>query len=243
MMRRDRLWALCAGATLVLLLVQPALADDCGSLSDCASGIALAIAIAAALAAALLLGWLMLPWLAEALAARTAFAAATRIGGASAARAGAGAAARTGAGAGGRFPALWDAAHSGAFNPSGGTQNCAYISQNIARYWRGQGFRPAPPGGPGSWTGLKEAFGSEFMTQRSFGEISRFLAAEGHGAQGIVGVRTASSSHVFNAINVNGRIWFVDGQAGVIHQSGGSVATMSGYTPEVIQAIRFMFIP
>ncbi|MDQ7858570.1 MAG: toxin glutamine deamidase domain-containing protein [Armatimonadota bacterium] len=237
---RRAVWGPLAAA-LVLLLASPAYADDCGSLSDCAGMIGLAIAIAAALAAAILLGWLMLPWLAEALAVRTAAAAAARVAAGSAARTGASGAAR--AAAAGRGRALWDAVHRGAFNPSRSCTNCRQIAENVARFFRGEPFRPAPPSGPGWLTHLQRTFGSEFTRQRSFLDIERFLLAEGHGAQGIVSVETSAYGHVFNAVNINGRVWFLDGQAAVASEGGGAVASMSGYLPEVIQVIRFMFIP
>ncbi|MEV4778540.1 toxin glutamine deamidase domain-containing protein [Burkholderia sp. LMU1-1-1.1] len=87
--------------------------------------------------------------------------------------------------------------------------------------------RPAAalPGGPHSITILEQIFGAKFSEAADdLGEVVQALLAAGSGSRGIVyGSRSGGVGHVFNAVNQNGVVRFLDGQI-------GKAAVVSGYT-------------
>jgi hypothetical protein len=61
------------------------------------------------------------------------------------------------------------------------------------------------------------------------------LGASGSGARGIVAVTDGVNAHVFNAFNLDGQVYFADGQSGEIWTDPGY---LSGYGPQ--STIRFL---
>ena len=82
----------------------------------------------------------------------------------------------------------------------------------------------ALPGGPHSIAVLEQIFGAKFNVAGDLGEVIKVLSAAGSGSRGIVyGIRSEGVGHVFNAVNQNGLVFFLDGQT-------GKAAVVSGYT-------------
>lgn len=82
----------------------------------------------------------------------------------------------------------------------------------------------ALPGGPHSIAVLERIFGAKFSVAGDLGEVEKVLSAAGSGSRGIVyGSRSEGVGHVFNAVNQNGLVFFLDGQT-------GKAAVVSGYT-------------
>jgi hypothetical protein len=82
----------------------------------------------------------------------------------------------------------------------------------------------ALPGGPHSIAVLEQIFGAKFNVAGDLGEVIKVLSAAGGGSRGIVyGIRSEGVGHVFNAVNQNGLVFFLDGQT-------GKAAVVSGYT-------------
>jgi hypothetical protein len=85
--------------------------------------------------------------------------------------------------------------------------------------------RPASAmrGGPHSIAILEQIFGAKFSVAGDLGEVTNVLLAAGSGSRGIVyGSRSGGVGHVFNAVNQNGVVRFLDGQT-------GKAAIVSGY--------------
>ena len=79
-------------------------------------------------------------------------------------------------------------------------------------------------GGRHSIAVLEQVFGAKFSVAGDLGEVVNVLSAAGGGSRGIVyGSRSGGVGHVFNAVNQNGVVRFLDGQT-------GKVAVVSGYT-------------
>ena len=85
--------------------------------------------------------------------------------------------------------------------------------------------RPASAlgGGPTSISVLERAFGSSFGARTNFEGITQTMADAGSGARGIVfGSRGEGEvGHVFNVVNQNGTIRFLDGQTGRAAETAG----------------------
>jgi Papain fold toxin 1, glutamine deamidase len=99
-------------------------------------------------------------------------------------------------------------------NPFGCKTNC--VNSAIATDATLAG-RPASalPGGPTQLSVLEQNFGGKFVPM-SQSEITKTLGSLGNGARGIVfGYRSTNTpGHVFNGVNQNGNIRFLDGQNG-----------------------------
>lgn len=108
-------------------------------------------------------------------------------------------------------------------NTVGGSMNC--INCAIATDATLAG-RPASAlgGGPFRNDVLEKMYGARFGASGSIGSVSDALSAAGPGARGIVfGSRGAGQvGHVFNGVNQNGVVRFLDGQT-------GKAASLSGY--------------
>jgi hypothetical protein len=107
-------------------------------------------------------------------------------------------------------------------NPTGGMQNCANCAIATDAMLAG---RPASalPGGPTPLAVLEKYFGRQFGSPTTINSINRSMDDAGNGARGIVfGSRGRETGHVFNVVNQNGVIRFLDGQS-------GKPATFDGY--------------
>jgi hypothetical protein len=99
-------------------------------------------------------------------------------------------------------------------NPTGGTTNCVNCSIATDATLAGNAAS-ALPGAPTSIAVLEQHFGGQFVRESGQQAIESALQAAGPGARGIVyGWRTGGIGHVFNAVNQNGVVRFLDGQIG-----------------------------
>ena len=100
-------------------------------------------------------------------------------------------------------------------NPLGGMNNCAKCAVATDALLAG---RPASAlaGGPVTLGRLEGMFKGTFQSMGSQGAIEAAVKSAGNGARGIVyiGAPGAKVGHVFNVVNQNGVIRFLDGQTG-----------------------------
>lgn len=85
--------------------------------------------------------------------------------------------------------------------------------------------RPASAlhGGPYRIAVLEQIFGAKFKVIGDLAEVANVLLAAGCGSRAIVyGSRSGGVGHVFNAVNQNGVVRFLDGQT-------GKAAGLTGY--------------
>jgi papain fold toxin 1 (glutamine deamidase) of polymorphic toxin system len=117
-------------------------------------------------------------------------------------------------------------------NPLGSTTNCVNCVVATHAMLSGRAAS-ALASGPVPISALETAFGSTFARVGGQSAIEAQLLRAGHGAQGVVyGSRGAGQvGHVFNAVNQNGVVRFLDGQT-------GGAASFAGY-----QDFFFMMIP
>jgi RHS repeat-associated protein len=100
-------------------------------------------------------------------------------------------------------------------NPTGGTMNCVNCAIATDATLAGNAAS-ALPGGPTSISALEDTFGGTFQPVSGQMQIGSVLSQSGNGARGIVfgGSTSGDVGHVFNALNRNGTIQFLDGQIG-----------------------------
>lgn len=100
-------------------------------------------------------------------------------------------------------------------NPQGGRMNCRACALAVDRTLAGSptsaiGNIPAGP-----LNILEQQFGGKFKASTLSGVVED-MAKAGDGARGIVGVSGRGPvGHVFNVVNDNGKVVFLDGQTGV----------------------------
>jgi hypothetical protein len=110
-----------------------------------------------------------------------------------------------------------------AVNPGGGTMNCVNCAIATDALLAG---RPATAllGGPCRIDVLERIFGAKFGSAGPIGSVVEPIWAAGPGSRGIVyGVKEVGVGHVFNVVNQNGCIRFLDGQTGCAAELGGYV--------------------
>jgi filamentous hemagglutinin len=106
-------------------------------------------------------------------------------------------------------------------NVIGGTMNCVNCVVATDAMLAG---RPASalPGGPYRISVLENLYGATFSAPSPIGSVTEAMAAAGPNARGIVfGSRGSEVGHVFNVVNQNGVIRFLDGQTGQPASLGG----------------------
>ena len=99
-------------------------------------------------------------------------------------------------------------------NPTRGTQNCVNCAIAADATLAG---RPASalPGGVTSISVLEKHFGGTFRSAAGRSEIETIFSDFGAGSRGIIyGARGDDVGHVFNVVNQNGTVRFLDGQIG-----------------------------
>ncbi|WP_405618546.1 RHS repeat-associated core domain-containing protein [Streptomyces sp. NBC_00076] len=106
------------------------------------------------------------------------------------------------------------------FNPEGGNMNCTYVGEAFERYMRGEGIKSVPGdmGGAQQLDRLESVFGARFR-DTSFWDMVDHVRNSGHGARGIVAGESPipnQPGHVFNVVNHQGRVLFVDVQTGFV---------------------------
>jgi len=104
--------------------------------------------------------------------------------------------------------------------------NCTHCVQATALRLRGvrTEARPLPkdlPEDEGRPLDVVEQPWATWFYRQSRAEIERSLLARGHGADGVVYVawQNSKDAHVFNAVNVDGKIRYIDGQNAVVDVS------------------------
>ena len=107
----------------------------------------------------------------------------------------------------------------------GRTQNCVNCVIATNATLAGNPASALPSAGPQLISVLEQQFGALFSKATTAANIEQQLLASGSGAQGIVfGSRgPGETGHVFNVVNQNGTIRFLDGQT-------GTAANLTGYT-------------
>ena len=100
-------------------------------------------------------------------------------------------------------------------NPTGGTMNCVNCSIATDATLAGNAAS-ALPGSPTSISVLENTFGGTFQPVSGQMQIGSILSQAGNGSRGIVFGESPSGDvgHVFNVMNKNGSIQFLDGQIG-----------------------------
>ncbi|MFF8729541.1 putative T7SS-secreted protein [Streptomyces sp. NPDC015171] len=106
------------------------------------------------------------------------------------------------------------------FNPEGGNMNCTYVVEAYERYMRGEGIHPAPGhvGGAQSLERLESVYGGNFHDTSFWGMVDH-MRNSGHGARGIVAGESPIQGlpgHVFNVVNHQNRVLFIDVQTGFV---------------------------
>ncbi|MFI5681630.1 putative T7SS-secreted protein [Streptomyces cellulosae] len=105
------------------------------------------------------------------------------------------------------------------FNPEGGNTNCTYVADAFERYMRGEGIKPVPAdmGGFQSLDRLEHVYGASFQ-KTEFWNMVDHIRNSGDGARGIVAARPGEGyGHVFNIVNQQGRVLFIDMQTGFVN--------------------------
>jgi len=116
--------------------------------------------------------------------------------------------------AGARAPAEMEAGSIRNVNAVGGRMNCVNCVVATDATLAG---RPASalPGGPYRIDTLEKFYGTRFSAPGPISKATEALSAAGPGARGIVfGSRGSEVGHVFNGVNQNGVVRFLDGQTG-----------------------------
>lgn len=110
-------------------------------------------------------------------------------------------------------------------NTPGRTQNCVNCSQATDSTLGGNPASALPSSGPVGIDVLESQYGSRFSNPMSSTAIQNQMLNAGNGARGIVfGARGPGEvGHVFNVVNQNGVVRFLDGQV-------GRSANLNGYT-------------
>lgn len=107
-------------------------------------------------------------------------------------------------------------------NVVGGTMNCVNCVVATDATLAGRAAS-ALPGGPYRISVLEKLYGTQFGSAGSVNNVAETMQAAGSGARGIVfGSRGNEVGHVFNVVNQNGVVRFLDGQT-------GRAATLDGY--------------
>ncbi|WP_051858564.1 DUF6531 domain-containing protein [Streptomyces cellulosae] len=104
------------------------------------------------------------------------------------------------------------------FNPEGGMRNCTYVGEAFDRYLGGEGIKPVPGdmGGIQSLDRLQNAYGRTFNDTNFWGMVDH-IRNSGDGARGLVAALPENGAgHVFNIVNQQGRVLFLDVQTGFV---------------------------
>lgn len=107
---------------------------------------------------------------------------------------------------------------------AGRTENCVNCVVATDATLAGTPAVALPTTGPVGIRVLERQYGGSFSPPTTINSVEQQLAAAGDGARGIVfGARGTDTGHVFNVVNQNGIIRFLDGQT-------GQPATFTGFS-------------
>ncbi|MFI2379983.1 RHS repeat-associated core domain-containing protein, partial [Streptomyces sp. NPDC018964] len=99
-------------------------------------------------------------------------------------------------------------------NPGGGRTNCRACVISLDQMMAsGARSNAIPTLERGSHTVIEKFYGKKFRN-RSFSNIVSDMQKAGSGARGIVWGADPDGGHVFNVVNIDGRVTFLDGQSG-----------------------------
>lgn len=99
-------------------------------------------------------------------------------------------------------------------NPTGSKTNCVNCAVTADQMLRGN-YASALPSGPKNISEIEAIYGRNFSSPTNIGDIASKMAKAGNGSQGIVfGSRGSEIGHVFNVVNQNGTVRFLDSQSG-----------------------------
>ncbi|MDX3119246.1 toxin glutamine deamidase domain-containing protein [Streptomyces scabiei] len=99
-------------------------------------------------------------------------------------------------------------------NPAGGKTNCRACVISLDQLMANGAHSNAIPNiERGSEKVIEKYFGNKFRN-RSFSNIVSDIQKAGPGTRGIVWGRDPQGGHVFNVVNIDGRVTFLDGQTG-----------------------------
>ncbi len=99
-------------------------------------------------------------------------------------------------------------------NPTGNGVNCVNCSIATELTLRGAPASALPTAGPLPIGLITKEFGGSFQPVSGPMQIGSILSQSGEGASGVVFGRGTGMNHVWNAVNQNGTIIFLDGQTG-----------------------------
>jgi hypothetical protein len=104
--------------------------------------------------------------------------------------------------------------------------NCGHVFDAVNSGLEGNPVE-AQSGVEGSWEDIEAKYGSQFNWNSSFQSIEQQISAAGDGARGGVGVYGDTGAgippHIFNVVNEDGVVTFIEGQVGPDGQVGGQV--------------------
>jgi hypothetical protein len=234
--RRWRLAALVAALAVAAAAVPtPALASNCSSLSDCFDSILAAVLAAVAVAGLIALAGWALPALAlgegEVLGLIGLGAAAAGVGATHGVAPGNWGVnpgiAQNVAGDPGYLQGLMDSVY-----PASGGNNCWDIAQAISHSLATGQVQPAAWGSaPITAQGMADATGGD-LENSSLSQIDQTMAGAPSGSQGwvVVDDPATGNSHVFNAVNIDGQSYFMDGETHTVAGSAEAIAQATHYT-------------
>ncbi len=183
-----------------LALPPSAYADNCGSLSDCYGTIFAALLALLAIAAIIALIF-ALPEIAPFLFEAAEVGEAAEL-----------------------FPWLSE------INAIGGATNCGACATAVDSSLAGEVISAFEIDGMPLEV-LESEFGS-FFSETGMADIESQLLGQGPGSRGIVYVvdEAADIAHVFNVANVDGTVWYIDGQIAFATTDGAEILSATGYT-------------
>ncbi len=127
-----------------------------------------------------------------------------------------------------------------ASNPTGGTSNCGSIAEAVDSTLGGH---PAAERGIGdvNEVALQGRHGATFQSAPSGTSTEGFVdgTLSHDGDRGIIEAQQDGSGHVFNAVNIDGDVWYINGQDGYVTSSLGDMLNHVGYThPDSVQLLQ-----
>jgi hypothetical protein len=116
--------------------------------------------------------------------------------------------------------------------PASGGNNCWDIAQAISHSLATGQVQPAVSGSaPVTPQGMADATGGD-LEDSSLGQIDQTMAGAPSGSQGwvVVDDPATGNAHVFNAVNINGQAYFMDGETHTVAGSAEAIAQATHYT-------------
>jgi hypothetical protein len=135
-------------------------------------------------------------------------------------------------------PTLQDIAN--AANPSGGTNNCGSIASAIDSVLGGQAASETGFGSVNDYV-LMAQEGATWQSMPSGGAPGDFLsgALDSPGDRGIVQFNQDGAAHVVNAVNIDGTVWYIDGQTHTVSSNIADIQAATGYTsPDSVTVLQ-----